>query len=54
MTTEPSRRISTLHVVFSLPPNLTTEQQKLLQRVTQDCPVKSNLDESIQIELHWT
>ena len=35
-------------------PHLTTEQQKLLQRVAQDCPVKSNLDESIQIELHWT
>ena len=54
MTTEPSRCISTLRVVLSLPPHLTTEQQKLLQRVAQDCPVKSNLDESIQIELHWT
>ena len=54
MTTEPSRCISTLRVVLPLPPNLTTEQQKLLQRVAQDCPVKSNLNESIQIELHWT
>ena len=54
MTTEPPRRISTLRVVLSLPPNLTTEQQKLLQRFAQDCPVKRNLDKSILIELHWT
>ena len=53
MTTQPPRRIGTLRVILSLPPNLTQEQQKLLQRVAQDCPVKRNLDHSIQIELHW-
>ena len=53
MTTQPLRRIGTLRVILSLPPNLTPDQQKLLQRVAQDCPVKRNLDHSIQIELHW-
>ncbi|WP_392350570.1 OsmC family protein [Parasynechococcus sp.] len=53
MTTHPPRRIETLRVDITLPTNLTKEQRKLLQRVAQDCPVKRNLDSTINIELNW-
>ena len=36
-----------------MPNNLTSEQLKVLQKATEDCPVLQNLKDSIKITVKW-
>ena len=53
MTTEGPRKIKTLELEIFMPSELDTEKYKILQRIAEDCPVKLNLERSVDIELNW-
>ena len=53
MTQEGPRRVESLTVNLTLPPELNSEQRLLLQRVAAQCPVKRSLDPQIKINLNW-
>ena len=53
MTSEGPRKIKSLLLEIFMPSNLASEKYKVLQRIAEDCPVKLNLEESIDIELNW-
>jgi len=52
-TTTGVRRIALLEVWITLPPGLSEEQRRLLQRAGEACPVKRSLEGSVAMELHW-
>ena len=53
MTTEGPRKIKSLVLEIFMPSDLGSQKYKVLQRSAQHCPVKINLEESINIELNW-
>ena len=53
MTSEGPRKIRTLKLEIFMPSELDTEKYKILQRIAEDCPVKLNLERSVDIELNW-
>jgi putative redox protein len=53
MTTTGVRRIALLEVWITLPPGLSEEQRRLLQRAGEACPVKRSLEGCVAMELHW-
>ena len=53
MTVEGPRRIETLEVNFTMSDRLTDDQLCLLRKVVDTCPIKRNLDPSININLLW-
>lgn len=53
MTTTGVRRIALLEVWITLPPGLTPEQRRQLQRAGEGCPVKRSLEGCVAMELHW-
>ena len=53
MTSEGPRQIKTLELQIFMPSELDTEKYKVLQRIAQDCPVKLNLERSVDIKLNW-
>ena len=53
MTSEGPRKIKTLTLEIFMPSQLDYEKYKVLQRTAEDCPVKLNLEGSIDIELNW-
>ena len=54
MTQQGPRKIDCLRVYVQLPDQCSDDQQQLLQRMAEDCPVKRNLEKALTIELIWT
>ena len=53
MTSEGPRKIKTLELEIFMPFELDSEKYKILQRTAEDCPVKLNLENSVDIKLNW-
>ncbi len=53
MSTEGPRKIKSLILEIHMPSKLDSHQFKILQSIAEDCPVKLNLEESVDIELNW-
>ena len=53
MTSEGPRQIKTLALEIFMPSELDSEKYKILQRTAEDCPVKLNLEGSVDIKLNW-
>ena len=53
MTSEGLRQIKTLSLEIFMPSELDPEKYKILQRIAEDCPVKLNLEASVDIRLNW-
>ena len=54
MTQQGPRKIDCLRVYMQLPDQCSDDQQHLLRRMAEDCPVKRNLENALTIELIWT
>ena len=54
MTSEGPRSIKALKLRITMPPELSDERVKLLQRVVDTCPVKRSLEEGIAMEFSWS
>jgi len=53
MTSEGPRKIKSLALEIVMPSELDSQKYKILQRRAEDCPVKLNLEDSIDIKLNW-
>ena len=53
MTTNGPRKIKSLILEIFMPHELDADKFKVFQKVSQECPVKINLEESIDIRLNW-
>ena len=53
MTSEGPRKIKNLLLEIFMPSDLASQKYKILQSAAQDCPVKLNLEESIDIKFNW-
>ena len=53
MTSKGPRKIKSLVVDIFMPHKLDSHRLKVLKNTAEDCPVKLNLEESIDIELNW-
>ena len=53
MTSEGPRKIKSLGLEIFMPSELDSQKYKILQRTAEECPVKLNLEESIEIKLNW-
>ena len=53
MTSEGPRKIKTLALDIFMPSKLDLEKYKILQITAEDCPVKLNLEDSVNIMLNW-
>ncbi len=53
MTSKGPRQIKSLGLEIFMPSELDSEKYKILQRSAEECPVKLNLQESVDIKLHW-
>ena len=53
MTTEGARKIKTLVLEIFMPSEIDSQKYKILKETAQDCPVKINLEASIDIKLNW-
>ena len=53
MTSVGPRKVKSLVLEIFMPPDLDSEKYKHLQRTAQDCPVKINLESSVDIKLNW-
>ena len=53
MTTEGPRKIKSLILEIFMPHQLDAHKFKVFQKVSQECPVKINLEESIDIRFNW-
>ena len=53
MTSESPRKIKLLVLEIFMPSELDALKYKVLQRKAEECPVKLNLEDSIDIELNW-
>ena len=53
MTSKGSRKIKSLFVEIFMPSNLNSHQYSVLQSISEECPVKLNLEDSIEIKINW-
>ena len=53
MTSEGPRKIKNLSLEIFMPSELDYQKYKILQRTAEACPVKLNLEDSVDIKLHW-
>ena len=53
MTADGPRKIETLVLEIFMPSELDSEKYKILKRSAEECPVKLNLQESVDIKLNW-
>ena len=53
MTSDGVRKIKTLKLEIFMPSELDSEKYKILQRTAEECPVKLNLEGSVDIKLNW-
>ena len=53
MTTEGPRKIKTLVLEIYIPSEIDSQKYKILQKIAETCPVKLNLECSVDIKLNW-
>ena len=53
MTLEGPRKIKSLILEIFMPSELDSYKYKALQNIAEECPVKLNLEKSLEIELNW-
>ena len=53
MKLEGPRKIKSLFLEIFMPSDLDSYKLKVLKRIAEECPVKLNLEESVNIELNW-
>tara|TARA_Y100001968_G_scaffold170609_1_gene156072 strand:+ start:475 stop:861 length:387 start_codon:yes stop_codon:yes gene_type:complete len=53
MTSDTPRKIKTLELEIFMTSELDSEKYKILQRTAEECPVKINLEGSVDIKLNW-
>ena len=53
MTSNGPRKIKSLALDIFMPSELDSQKYKILQRIAEDCPVKLNLEDSMDIKLSW-
>ena len=53
MTSDGPRKIKNLILEIFMPSELDSHKYKILKRVAEDCPVKLNLESSVDIKLNW-
>ena len=53
MTTDGPRKIKTLVLEIYMPSEIDSQKYKIFQRTAHDCPVKLNLEGSMDIKLNW-
>jgi len=53
MTSKGPRKIKSLSLDIFMPSELDSNRYKILKRTAEDCPVKLNLEESMDIKLSW-
>ncbi len=53
MNSKGPRKIKTLELEIFMPSELDSRRYKILQRTAEQCPVKLNLETSIDIKLNW-
>jgi len=53
MTSEGPRKIKSLVLEIFMPSKLDLEKYKVLKRAAQECPVKINLEECVDIKMNW-
>ena len=54
MTTEGPRKIKTLILDIFIPSEIDAEKLRVLQSTAEKCPVKLNLEDSVDIQLNWS
>ena len=54
MTSKGPRKIKSLALDIFMPSELDSEKYKILHRSAEDCPVKLNLEGSVEIKLNWS
>ena len=53
MTSEGPRKIKTLVLEIFMPSELDSQKFETLKRTAEECPVKLNLESSVDIKLNW-
>tara|TARA_B100000902_G_scaffold298377_1_gene285680 strand:+ start:321 stop:578 length:258 start_codon:yes stop_codon:yes gene_type:complete len=53
ITTYGPRKIKTLVLEISISPKIGSQKCEILQRTAEDCPVKLNLEDSVDIKFNW-
>ena len=53
MTSKGPRKIKTLALEIFMPSDLDSQKYKIFQKVAEECPVKLNLESSVDILLNW-
>ena len=53
VTTEGPRKIKTLVLEIYMPYEVDSHKYKILQKIAETCPVKLNLECSVDIKLNW-
>ncbi len=53
MTSQEPRKIKSLILEIFMPSKLGSQKYKILQRAAEQCPVKINLENSLEIKLNW-
>ena len=53
MTSNGPRKIKSLSLDIFMPSELDSKRYKILKRTAEDCPVKLNLEDSMDINLSW-
>ncbi len=53
MTSKGPRKIKSLSLDIFMPSELDSKRYKILKRTAEDCPVKLNIEDSMDIKLSW-
>ena len=53
MTSEGPRKVKSIFLEIFMPSELDSQKIKVLQSIAEECPVKLNLEDSVNIELNW-
>ena len=53
MTSDGPRKIKSIYLDIFMPSDLDSHKFKVLQVIADECPVKLNLEESVEIKLNW-
>ena len=53
MTSKVPRRVKTLYLEIFMPSELASQKYRILRKAAEKCPVKLNLESSIDIKLNW-
>ena len=53
MTLDDPRKIKSIFLEIFMPSDIDSKKMKIFQSIAEECPVKLNLEESMEIELNW-